>query len=252
MPKVFLSPSNQFGNRYAYGNTNEGKMMGIVANLLKTALIRCGINVLLMHDQSMAEKVKTADNWGADLYLPIHSNACNKEVAGTRMFCWSKPGQGYSACMAIFKYLAPLTPGESESIKVDQTLYEIKYPSAPVAYIEVDFHDVESVAKWIVNHTADIAEAICHGVCDYFNITYIAPVAKVETCTVDLPVLRQGSNNGYVTTLQTMLNYKNKAGLSVDGAFGALTRSALLAYQQKCNISKSGEADKATWSALLK
>lgn len=251
MYKVFLSPSNQFNNRYAAGNTNEGKQMGLVANLLKKALERNGIQVMLMHDQNMAEKVKTANSWGANLYIPIHSNACNSNVAGTRMFCWSKPGKGYDACMDIFRYLAPLTPGDSESIKVDQTLYEVKYPDAPVAYIEVDFHDVESVAKWIIDHTADIAEAICKGVCDYFGIKYKAANA-VSMCSVDLPVLRINASGSYVKTLQILLNKKGKAMLTEDGVFGDATYKAVWNFQKSCGMGPDGICGKKTWTCLLK
>ena len=251
MPKVFLSPSNQFANKYAWGNTNEGKQMGLVANLTKKALERCGITVMLMHDQSMAEKVKTADTWGAQLYVPIHSNACNGEVAGTRMFCWDRSGNGYKACRDIFKYLAPITPGESESIKVDQTLFEIKTPKAPVAYIEVDFHDVESVAKWIVEHTSDIAEAICKGVCDFFGVAYKAPVVQ-EMCVVDLPVLRTTNESGYVKSAQALLNVKNKAGLVADGVFGAKTYAAVRSFQTAKKLTVDGVIGKDTWLALLK
>ena len=31
MPKVYLSPSNQTENRYAYGNTNEAEQCGRIA-----------------------------------------------------------------------------------------------------------------------------------------------------------------------------------------------------------------------------
>ena len=31
MPKVFLSPSNQYDNRYAYGGTTEGVQCGKIA-----------------------------------------------------------------------------------------------------------------------------------------------------------------------------------------------------------------------------
>lgn len=251
MPKVFLSPSNQFGNRYAAGNTNEGKQMGLVANLVKKALERCGVEVMLMHDQSMSEKCATANNWGANLYVPIHSNACNGSVAGTRMFCYCKPGRGYDACMDIFRYLAPLTPGDSESIKVDNTLYEVRYPDAPTAYIEVDFHDVPEVARWIIDHTADIAEAICHGICDYFNIKYKAPTAA-ESCVVDLPVLREGDANGYVKTLQIQLNKKGGASLVEDGDFGAATERAVRSFQLAKGLGVDSVVGKATWSALLK
>lgn len=174
--KIFLSPSNQFNNKYAYGNTTEGVQCGKVAAALQTALKRCGFDVKLMHEENMDAKVPVADKWGADLYIPIHSNACNGKVSGTRMFCYSTASKGYTACKAIYKYLAPLTPGTSENISADPTLYETRMPDAPTAYIEIDFHDVASVAKWIIEHTNDIAEAICKGVCDYFGVKYVAPV----------------------------------------------------------------------------
>lgn len=251
MPKVFLSPSNQFANRYAAGNTNEGKMMGVVANLLKKALERNGMQVMLMHDQSMADKCKTANSWGADVYIPIHSNACNGSVAGTRMFCWSKPGRGYDLCMDIFRYLAPLTPGTSESIKVDPTLYEVRYPYAPVAYVETDFHDVPEVATWIINHTADIAEAICKGVCDYFAIQYKAPT-EPEKVVVELPALRMGDANGYVKTIQILLNERHGASLVVDGDFGSATDREVRKFQTEYQTGVDGVVGKKTWSALLK
>lgn len=175
--KIFLSPSNQFNNAYAYGGTTEGVQCGKIASALETALKRCGFETRLLHDYDMSVKVANADKWGADLYIPIHSNACNKSVSGTRMFCYNATGNGYKACKAIYNYLAPLTPGKSENIKADPTLYEVRMPSAPTAYIEVDFHDVSSVAKWIVEHITDIAEAICKGVCDYFGVKYVAPAA---------------------------------------------------------------------------
>lgn len=168
--KVFLSPSNQDGNRYAYGNVTEYDVCGDIAKLCKDALARNGIEVMLMHDENIATKVAKANEWGADLYIPIHTNAYNKNVAGTRMFYGSD--NGYQACKAIFKYLAPLTPGTSENITKNTSLGEVKGPKATTAYIEVDFHDVESVAKWLIEHKKEIAEAIAHGICDYGKVAY--------------------------------------------------------------------------------
>jgi N-acetylmuramoyl-L-alanine amidase len=50
----------------------------------------------------------------------------------------------------------------------------VKTPKAPTVYIEVDFHDVPDVAKWIVEHTEEIGEAICKGVCNHYGVTYKA------------------------------------------------------------------------------
>ena len=172
--KVFLSPSNQYDNVYAYGNTTEGVQCGKIAEACKTALIRNGIDVMLMHDESMQEKCQKSNAFGADLHVPIHTNAFNGKVSGTRMFCYNSTGNGMKACKAIFDVLAPITPGTSENIKVDTSLYEIRVPNAPTAYIEADFHDNPTAAKWIVENTTLIGETIAKGICNYFGITYKA------------------------------------------------------------------------------
>ena len=172
--KVFLSPSNQYDNVYAYGNTTEGVQCGKIAEACKTALIRNGIDVMLMHDESMQEKCQKSNAFGADLHVPIHTNAFNGKVSGTRMFCYNSTGNGMKACKAIFDVLAPITPGTSENIKVDTSLYEIRVPNAPTAYIEADFHDNPTAAKWIVENTTLIGETVAKGICNYFGITYKA------------------------------------------------------------------------------
>lgn len=174
--KVYLSPSNQTENRYAYAGTNEGVQCGRIAEACKAALARSGVGVMLGHMKSMQEKVQESNSYGADLHVCIHTNAFNGQVSGTRMFCFNENGNGMKACKAIFNRLAPITPGTSENIRVNTKLYEVRVPAAPTAYIEVDFHDVPSVAQWIVEHVNLIGEVIAQGICDYFGVTYKQPV----------------------------------------------------------------------------
>ena len=172
MAKVYLSPSNQTDNCYAYGNTNEAVQCGKIADSCRIALERSAVTVQVGHMPSMQDKCKESNAFGADLHVPIHTNAFNGTVTGTRMFCLNSSGEGMKACEAIFAWLAPITPGTSENIQVDASLYEVRVPSAPTAYIECEFHDNATTAKWIVEHTVDIGEAIARGICDYFGVTY--------------------------------------------------------------------------------
>nr|DAU79771.1 MAG TPA: Cell wall hydrolase autolysin [Caudoviricetes sp.] len=172
MAKVFLSPSNQYDNRYAYGDTTEGVQCGKIAEACKAALERSGVTVKLMHDESMQEKCAASNAFGADLHVPIHTNAFNGTVSGTRMFYYAEGGEGQKACKAIFARLAPVTPGTSESIRADASLYEVRVPSAPTAYIECEFHDNPTASKWIVENTGLIGETIARGICDYFGVTF--------------------------------------------------------------------------------
>ena len=176
--KIFLSPSNQTDNYYAAGNTTEARQCGRIAGFAETALKRCGFAVMTVHYETMAQKVAKSNAWGADLHVPIHTNAYNGRVSGTRLFSYDLSGAGYKAAKAIFDCLAPITPGRSESITAYPGLYEIARANAPTAYIEVDFHDVPSVAAWLIAHAQDCGEAICQGICQYFGVKYIAPAAE--------------------------------------------------------------------------
>ena len=170
--KVYLSPSDQTSNRYAYGNTTEAVQCGKIAEACRVALVRCGIEVKVGQYDTMANRCAASNVFGADLHVPIHTNAFNGKVTGTRMFCYNTNGEGYKACRAIFDVVSPITPGTSENIKVNAELYEVRVPAAPTAYIECEFHDNAESAKWIVEHTTELGEAIAHGICNYFGITY--------------------------------------------------------------------------------
>lgn len=178
--RVFISPSDQVKNTYAGGGTTEAIQCGKIGIATKAALERCGFEVMLLQYATMAEKCAASDAFGAELHMPIHSNGFDGKVSGTRIFYHSDGGEGHKAAKAILATLGPVTPGSPDMVQAYPALYEIRVPQAPTAYIEADFHDVQAVADWIVDHTQDIAEAICKGVCDYFGVEYIAEEEQKE------------------------------------------------------------------------
>lgn len=175
--KIFLSPSSQTGNTYAYGNTNEAVVCGRIAAFCEAALKRCGFEVKNEQFDTLKNRVQHSNQWGADLHVPIHTNAFNEKVTGTRIMCYDLKGEGYKASKAVFDALAPITPGTSENIKTS-TFYEIVYSKAPCVYVEAEFHDVPEMAKWIIENTVVIGEAICKGICNYFGVKYIEDKAE--------------------------------------------------------------------------
>lgn len=178
--KIFLSPSNQTPNKYAYGNTNEADQCGFMAEAAEKALKRCGFEVKVMQWETMQVRCKESDKWGADLHIPIHTNAYNGKVTGTRTMVYEKKGESYKAAQAIHNLLAALTPGTSENISAHPELYELKAPKATSVYLEVDFHDVPNIAKWLIENTEEIGETICKGICAYFGVTYVEPGREPE------------------------------------------------------------------------
>ena len=133
--RVYISPSDQTENRYAWGNTNEHVQCQKIAEAEAAALRRSGVEVkLAAFGTTMAQRCAESDAWGADIHSCVHTNACNKQVMGTRLFCYVIPGKGYDACKAVFVELAPLTPGTSENVQKNPNLYEVRTPAAPTVY----------------------------------------------------------------------------------------------------------------------
>ena len=169
--KIFISPSNQNNNKYAYGNTTEDVECGKIAKALETALKRCGFETKLEQYKTAEQRCIDSNNWGADLHIPIHTNAFNGAVGGTRIFYGSTNGK--TVCQAVYNELAPITPGKSENISQNSTWIEIKQPKAITCYVEAEFHDVPEYAKWITENTTEIGEAICKGICKYYGVKYV-------------------------------------------------------------------------------
>lgn len=172
MAKIYLSPSSQHENPYAYGGTNEAAQCMKIAQACEVALKRCGFNVAV-GGGTMYTRVPDSNKWGADLHVAIHTNAANGKTTGTRCYGYRSGGDGFRAAQAIFNVLAPITPGTSEGVFENRSWYEMVKTRAACAYIECEFHDVPETAKWIIEHTKEIGEAIAHGICNYYGVTYV-------------------------------------------------------------------------------
>ena len=177
--RVYISPSDQTENKYAWGSTNEHAQCQKIAEAEAAALRRSGVEVqLAKFGTSMAQRCAESNAFGADVHNCVHTNAFNGKVSGTRLFCFAVPGKGYDACKAVFAELAPLTPGTSENIQANSRLYEVRTPAAPTAYVECEFHDNPETARWIVQHTDEIGEAIAKGLCRYLGAAYVPAQAE--------------------------------------------------------------------------
>ena len=178
--KIYISPSSQPANTYAVGATNEQEQCRKIGAALEKELDRCGFNSKAGISDSMYTRVPESNAFGADLHLPIHTNAFDGKVAGLRIMVYKKGGEAEQIAKAVMAELAPITPGKSDGISVQQGLYEIKDSNAICVYIEVGFHDNPEEAKWIIEHTQDIAVAIAKGLCKHYGVKYIPPKAEPQ------------------------------------------------------------------------
>ena len=170
--KIYLSPSNQNRNTYATGGTNEMAQCDKIAAATAKALKRCGFEVMVAKSGTLMQtRCPESDKFGADIHMPIHTNAFNgKYTGGTRVFCLNSNGR--KAAEAVKSALGAISPGKDDSVSYKTDLYEINVPRALTVYVECEFHDTVTGSNWIRNNTNAIAEAICKGMCKYFGYKY--------------------------------------------------------------------------------
>lgn len=218
--KIYLSPSNQNSNTYSTGNTNEMEQCNRIADYAKTALERCGFSVKKApKGQNMNTSINESNSWGADLHIPIHTNAGGGK--GTEVFIYSNSGENKKAGNAIYKRLVEVNATKTAryigTYRYGGTLAEIQNTTAIAVYCECEFHDNKTYAKYIIDNAKKFGEAICKGVCDYYGVTYKAASSK--------PVLE---TSGY------------KRGMNTDGSL-ALKELLTIAKDLKIQTQRMDE-----------
>ena len=178
--KIYLSPSNQDGNLYAYGNTNECEQCSRIADAAKDALERCGFSVKkAAKGQDMNVSINESNSWGADLHIPIHTNAGGG--SGTMCMVFSKTPENMRFAEPIYEAVQSVTPGKIEyGIREYPQLAEINSTRAVAVYVEADFHDNARIAKWITENTVTIGEAIAKGICNAYGVPYKDSFYRVQ------------------------------------------------------------------------
>ena len=178
--KIYLSPSAQPANNYAAGDTNEQVQCNRIAEAAKSALERCGFAVRKAPEgQGYKDSVAESNAWGADLHIPIHTNAGGG--AGTVVFVHGGTAKQMQYAKPIYDEVQTASPGTTDyGVRVNSGLYELGYTTATAVYIECEFHDRADLAAWIIEHTTELGEAIARGVCTGAGVPYIAPEPKPD------------------------------------------------------------------------
>lgn len=174
MAKIYLSPSNQNGNLYEYGNTNEMEQCNRIADAAKTALERCGFTVKKApKGQAMSTTISESNSWKPDLHMCIHTNAGGG--SGTMCMVYSKAAENMKYATPIYNAVQAVTPGKTNyGVREMPELAELNGTSCIAVYTEVDFHDNAAIAKWLIENPQTVGEAFAKGVCQAFGVAYKA------------------------------------------------------------------------------
>ena len=131
--------------------TREWTLNSRIANKLQKLLEAYKCEVLRVDDTtgakdiSLADRVKKANNWGADIYISIHHNAGVNGGAGggTVVFYYSDKAERATQANSLYNYLVGLTElkGNRAQKVIKKGFYVIKNTKMPSFLIENGFMD---------------------------------------------------------------------------------------------------------------
>ena len=214
MSTVFLSPSLQENNPYVTGNGSEADFMRRLSDAMIPGLLRLGIPFeSTAQGDTLQEAIGKSNAYRPTLHVALHSNAAPDafvgQFQGPEIYYYKDSAGGRRAAESIAKYLAQVYPYANtvQLIPTDQELAELVRTKAPAVFIEVAYHDNPQDAAWIEENIPAIADAIVHGIADYFSLPFTPddpiPAGRVRLASGTLNVRSAPSENAAVVgTLQ--------------------------------------------------
>lgn len=101
---------------------------------------------------SLPERVRKANNWGADLFVSLHCNAAESPQAhGVETLCYSLTGKGADYARKVQRKLVAFTGLTDRGVKARPGLYVLKRTNAPAILVELGFVSNPADAKLLKN-----------------------------------------------------------------------------------------------------
>lgn len=207
MFKVYISPSEQENNKYAFGQYTEEEVCHRIGTLVQLALRRCGIeSKKAPYGQHMEQNIAESNAYKPDIHLCIHTNAATGAACGCVVFVAKLDDAHMKYAQPVYNTLHDVVGGTDYGVRA-AGFAEIKQTTAKCVYCECEFHDNPARAEWIVNHMGEIAEAITKGICEGAGIAYIPKTADefaaARSAAMDKDIMRGNGKADYWTTAPT-------------------------------------------------
>ena len=245
----------------------ESEMNWKLHLLLKKHLEQYGFEVITTRsskDKDLAVYNRGTASKGCDLFLSIHSNACDTESVDYPMAIVPLNGSGDAIGKKLADCIASVMgtaqKGKTATKKGNNGDYYGVIRGAvavgvPGIILEHSFHTNTKATKWLLNDSNldKLAKAEAEVIAKHYGVEKKTD-GKVE---VKLSVLNRGAKGSNVKALQALLigyGYKmenNGTTYGVDGSFGGATEKAVLTYKKDNGLGNGSTVDLETWEKLL-
>lgn len=168
--KIFINPGHDprvdsGAVNPTYG-TRECDIARQAGEILADYLSNAGCIVKIMQDDDLDMVCATSNEWGADLFVSLHCNACNDHNArGTET--WYKSFNGQRLANYIQSQIIRSTNTIDRGVKQSDRLWVLRSTDAVAVLVEMAFIDNDDDLEFMTENLDKIVRAIARGITDY-------------------------------------------------------------------------------------
>ena len=120
--------------------------------------------------ESLSERVRMANEWGADYFISIHTNAAeNANANGSEVYVYSLESKAEELAQDVLEQIVDRLGTRDLGVKANPSLYVLRRTNMPAILVELAFITNESDAELLRYDRYQFAYAIYKGILDYFD-----------------------------------------------------------------------------------
>lgn len=130
---------------------------------------------------SLPERCRMANEWGADIFVSIHLNSATSDASGFEVFTSGSTGSRDLANKVGYRHAEAFPNQKNRGVKT-AGFYVLKHTDMAAILTEGCFLSNDAENQWVsLDETRQqMAQAICLGILDYFNINSNKPELTLE------------------------------------------------------------------------
>ncbi len=120
---------------------------------------------------SLSQRVNMANEWGAQWFISIHTNASeNPSANGSEVYVYNRQSRAFGLAEDILEEITERLGTKDLGVKENPSLYVLRRTDMPAILIELAFITNENDAVLLRDSRYAFAYAIYQGILDFFDI----------------------------------------------------------------------------------
>ncbi len=123
------------------------------------------------NSSSLITRVRDANEWGADYFISLHTNASqNASASGSEAYAYSRPSQAFNLGEDILREMTDLTGLRDRGMAVRTNLYVLRRTQMPAVLVELGFITNPGDAALMRDDPDLFARGIYRGILAYLGL----------------------------------------------------------------------------------